>query len=42
MLLAAGVAVAGFLKRSEQWRNRRVIAIVCGGNVSPAVLRAVL
>lgn len=39
---AAGVAVAGFLKRAEQWRNRRVIAIVCGGNVSPAVLRAVL
>ena len=39
---AAGVAVAGFLKRAEQWRNRRVIAVVCGGNVSPAVLRAVL
>jgi threonine dehydratase len=39
---AAGVAVAGFLKRAERWRNRRVIAILCGGNVSPAVLRAVL
>ena len=39
---AAGVAVAGYLKRKERWRNRRVIAIVCGGNVSPAVLRAVL
>lgn len=39
---AAGVAVAGYLKRAEQWRDRRAIAIVCGGNVSPAVLRAVL
>ena len=39
---AAGVAVAGFLKQAERWRNRRVVAIVCGGNVSPAVLRAVL
>ena len=39
---AAGVAVAGFLKQAARWRNLRVIAIVCGGNVSPAVLRSVL
>jgi threonine dehydratase len=39
---AAGVAVAGFLGQAERWRSRRVVAIVCGGNVSPAVLRSVL
>lgn len=39
---AAGVAIAGFLGQAERWRNRRVVAIVCGGNVSPAVLGAVL
>lgn len=39
---AAGVAVAGFLGQAERWRNRRVVVIVCGGNVSPAVLCAVL
>jgi threonine dehydratase len=39
---AAGVAVAGFLGQAERWRNRRVVAIVCGGNVSPTLLRSVL
>lgn len=39
---AAGVAVAGFLAQAERWRNRRVVAIVCGGNVSPAVFRSIL
>ena len=39
---AAGVAVAGFLRHAERWRNRRVVAIVCGGNVSPDVLHSVL
>lgn len=39
---AAGVAVAGFLGQAERWRNRRVVAILCGGNVSPAVLRSIL
>ena len=39
---AAGVAVAGFLGQAERWRNRRVVAIVCGGNVSSAVFRSVL
>ena len=39
---AAGVAVAGFLGQAERWRNRRVVAILCGGNVSSAVLRSVL
>jgi threonine dehydratase len=39
---AAGVAVAGFLAQAERWRNRRVVAILCGGNVSPAVLQSVL
>jgi threonine dehydratase len=39
---AAGVAVAGYLRRADRWRGKTTVAILCGGNVSPAVLRAVL
>ncbi len=39
---AAGVAVAGYLRQAERWRGKTAVAILCGGNVSPAVLRSVL
>jgi threonine dehydratase len=39
---AAGVAVAGFLKTAERWRDRDVAIVLCGANVSPDVLRSVL
>ena len=39
---AAGVALAGYLRQGERWRGRTAVVILCGGNVSPAVLRSVL
>ena len=39
---AAGVAIAAFLRQAARWRGRRVAAIVCGGNVSPATFATVL
>jgi threonine dehydratase len=38
---AAGVALAGYLRQAEHWRGRSVVAIMCGGNVGPAVLQSV-
>lgn len=31
---SAGVAVASFLKRKEQYRGQHVVIICCGGNLS--------
>ena len=39
---AAGVAVAGYLRQAERWRGHAAVAILCGGNVTPTVLRSVL
>ena len=36
---AAGVAVAGYLRQAERWRGKTAVAIVCGGNVDPAVFK---
>jgi len=38
---AAGVALAGYLRQKDRWRGKAAIAILCGGNVSESVLRAV-
>ena len=38
---AAG-AVAGFLKRAERFRGKRVVLVLCGANVAPETLREVL
>jgi len=38
---AAAVAVAGYLRQADHWRDRTVIAILCGGNVGPAVFQSV-
>ena len=35
---AAGVALAGYFRQAEQWRDRTAVVILCGGNVNPAVL----
>jgi threonine dehydratase len=35
---AAGVAFAGFLKHAEEFSERTVVIILCGGNLSPGVL----
>ena len=39
---AAGVALAAFLHQAEQWRGKKAVVVVCGGNVSQEVLRSVL
>ena len=36
---AAGVAFAGFLKHAEGFKDRTVVIILCGGNLSPRVLQ---
>lgn len=39
---AAGVAVAALLQSAEDFRDRNVVVIVCGGNISRATLREIL
>ena len=39
---AAGVAIAGFLETAENYRGKRVVIIVCGGNVSRETLKKVI
>lgn len=36
---AAAVALAGFLKHAEEFADRTVVIVVCGGNLSPGVLQ---
>ena len=36
---AAGVALAGYLKYAEEFAGRTVVIVICGGNLSPGVLR---
>ncbi|HKA02345.1 MAG TPA: threonine/serine dehydratase [Candidatus Solibacter sp.] len=36
---AAGVAVAACLKEASHYRGKRVVVVICGGNLSPRVLR---
>src|SRR5262249_697464 len=36
---AAGVAVAACLKEAFYYRGKRVVVVICGGNLSPHVLR---
>lgn len=39
---SAGVAVASILKIKDQFKKKKVAAIICGGNVSEAVLKKVV
>lgn len=36
---AAAVAVAAFLKEARRYQGKTVVVVICGGNVSPEVLR---
>lgn len=36
---AAAVAVAAFLKELQNYREKRIVVVICGGNVSPEVMR---
>jgi len=39
---AAGVAVASFLKRSDLFRGKNVIIVICGANISLETLKTIL
>ena len=39
---AAGVALAGLKLRADQYRNKNVVAIICGGNISRETLRKII
>jgi threonine dehydratase len=39
---AAGVALAGLCARADQYRDKNVVVIVCGGNISRETLRQVI
>lgn len=36
---AAGVAVAAFLKHAHEYAGKNVVAVICGGNLSPEIER---
>ena len=38
---AAGVALAGFQKQAQRYRGKTVAIVICGGNVSPEVLKQI-
>ena len=38
---AAGVAIAGLLERAADVAGKKVVVVVCGGNVSEEVLASV-
>ena len=39
---SAAVAIAGFIKDQENWKNKKVLIVICGANVSNEILRRVL
>ena len=39
---AAGLALAGLLESKAQWQGKRVVVIVCGGNISLEKLKGVI
>ena len=39
---AAGVAIAAFLKHKEQLRNKIVVIVICGANISLETLKQIL
>jgi threonine dehydratase len=39
---AAGVAIAGFLKTADRFRNQNVVIVICGANISLSTLKTIL
>lgn len=39
---AAGVALAGLLKAKERYAGKKVVVVICGGNISRETLRSVI
>ena len=38
---AAGTAIAGFMKQKDKFKDKTVVLVVCGGNISGAVLKSI-
>ena len=38
---AAGTAIAGFMKQKDKFKDKTVVLVMCGGNISGAVLKSV-
>jgi threonine dehydratase len=39
---AAGVALAGLMRRADQYKDKNVVIIICGGNISRETLKSVI
>lgn len=39
---AAGAALAGFLQKKDQFIGQTIVIVMCGGNISPQILKRVL
>ena len=39
---AAGVALGAFLANADSYKDKNVVIVICGGNVSPKTLARVL
>jgi len=39
---AAGVALSGYLKSQEQWKDKNIAIIICGGNINRALFKEIL
>ena len=39
---AAGVALAGLILRADQYKDKNVVVIVCGGNISRETLKKII
>jgi threonine dehydratase len=39
---AVGVAVAGYLKQRDRWKDRKTAIIACGGNIAKSTLKEIL
>ena len=38
---AAGTAIAGFMKQIDKFKDKTVVLVICGGNISGAVLKSI-
>tara|TARA_Y100000746_G_scaffold226204_1_gene231022 strand:+ start:3940 stop:4893 length:954 start_codon:yes stop_codon:yes gene_type:complete len=38
---AAGTAIAGFMKQKDKFKDKTVVLVMCGGNISVAVLKSI-
>jgi threonine dehydratase len=39
---AAAVAIASFEKKRDDLRGKKVVIVLCGGNIDPDILKSIL